>query len=142
MMISTKGRYALRVLIHLSEKAGDGLIPLKNIADEQNISLKYLERIMTMLSKADFVVSLHGKGGGYKRKYPPEHYTLTDILTLTEGTLAPVACLENEQNTCERQEECKTLAIWQGLHKCITDYLDNITLADIANTTPGGEYII
>ena len=97
MMISTKGRYALRVLVYLSKEVDKGLIPLKNIAEKQNISLKYLERIMTMLSKADFVVSLHGKGGGYKLKYPPEHYTVESILKLTEGTLAPVACLETEE---------------------------------------------
>ena len=142
MMISTKGRYALRVLIYLSKQADKGLIPLKNIAEDQDISLKYLERIMTMLSKADFVVSLHGKGGGYKLKYPPEHYTIESILKLTEGTLAPVACLETEENTCERRSECLTLPIWQGLFKCITDYLSGITLADVINTPYGGEYVI
>lgn len=142
MMISTKGRYALRVLICLSEQRDKGLIPLKSIASEQNISQKYLEHIMTMLSKADFVVSSHGKGGGYKLKYPPEKYTMTDILKLTEGTLAPVACLEAEENTCERKNECKTLPVWQGLYKCINDYLDGITLADIVNSPPSGDYVI
>lgn len=142
MMISTKGRYALRVLIYLSEKSDQGLIPLKTIAQEQRISLKYLERIMTMLSKAGFVVSLHGKGGGYKLKYPPEHYTVESILKLTEGTLSPVACLETEENTCEHRGDCKTLPIWQGLFKCVTDYLSGITLADIINSSYGGEYVI
>ncbi|MGN0173251.1 MAG: RrF2 family transcriptional regulator [Acutalibacteraceae bacterium] len=131
MMISTKGRYALRVLIYLGENAGDKLIPLKEIAADQEISLKYLERIMTMLSKADFVESLHGKGGGYKLKYPPEHYTLLSILELTEGTLAPVACLEPKENPCERKYKCRTLPIWQDLHKCINDHLEKITLADV-----------
>ena len=131
MLISSKGRYALRVMPDLAENSNGQLIPLKDIAVRQGISQKYLESIMTMLSKNGFVEAMHGKGGGYRLCKAPEEYIVGDLLRLTEGTLAPVMCLEENAKPCERAGECKTLPLWTGLNKAITDYLDHITIADI-----------
>lgn len=131
MLISSKGRYALRVMLDLAENSQGQFIPLKDITERQNISKKYLESIMVILSKAGFVEAMHGKGGGYKLSREPESYKVGDILRLTEGTLAPVACLEKDAKPCEKADVCKTLPLWTGLNKVIGEYLDDISLEDI-----------
>lgn len=131
MLISSKGRYALRVMLDLAENAGGQFTPLKDITERQNISKKYLESIMVILSKAGFVEAMHGKGGGYKLSKEPKEYKVGDILRLTEGTLAPVMCLGEEAKPCERAGVCQTLPLWAGLNKVISEYLDNISLEDI-----------
>ena len=113
MMISTKGRYALRVMIDLAEHREDGYIPMKEVADRQEISLKYLERILPVLSKNNLVEGIHGKGGGYRLSRAPEEYTVGEILRLEEGDLAPVACLACGAELCNRQAYCKTLSMWK-----------------------------
>lgn len=143
MLISTKGRYALRVMIDLSEHQRDGYIPLKEIADRQEISEKYLESIIKILVRARLLQGLRGKGGGYKLTKSPEQYTVGAILRLTEESLAPVSCLEQGAVSCPRMAECRTLSLWQGLDKVINDYLDNITIADLAHSdTVGNDYVI
>lgn len=131
MKISTKGRYALRMLIDLAEHGNDGFIALKDIAERQGISKKYLEQIVPVLNKSDILQTNRGFQGGYKLAQSPDKYTIGKILRLTEGSLAPVSCLDQNPNQCERCNECITLPIWQGLNKVINDYLDNITLQDI-----------
>lgn len=132
MMISTRGRYALRVLIDLAEHADIGYIPMKDVAERQGISLKYLERIIPVLSKNGIVEGLQGKGGGYRLVKPPEECRIGDILRLTEGDLAPVACLECGAKFCERTPECRTYPMWVEFYQLINDFFDNKTLADIA----------
>ena len=131
MMISTKGRYALRMMLDLAMCGGDELVPLKDIAERQDISIKYLEQIVSALSKAGYVRSVRGTGGGYKLAKAPEEYTVGMILRLTEGSLAPVSCLEFEENTCPRAPECMTLGVWNKLYEAINSVVDKITLADI-----------
>ena len=131
MLISTKGRYALRVMLDLAENSYGEFIPLKDITERQGISKKYLEGIMVILSKARFVEAMHGKGGGYKLSREPREYKVGEILRLTEGTLAPVMCLEENAKPCERADVCRTLPLWTGLNKVIVEYLDNISLEDI-----------
>lgn len=131
MKISSKGRYALRMLIDLAEHNNDGFIALRDIAERQGISKKYLEQIVPILNKSDILQTNRGFQGGYKLAQTPDKYTIGTILRLTEGSLAPVACLSQNPNQCERISECVTLPIWQGLNKVINDYLDNITLQDI-----------
>lgn len=133
MKISTKGRYALRMLIDLAEHSSSGFIALKDIAERQGISKKYLEQIVPVLNKSDILQTNRGFQGGYKLAKAPDKYTIGAILRLTEGSLAPVPCLEQNPNQCERSNECATLPIWQGLYKVINDYLDNITLQDIVD---------
>ena len=130
-MISTKGRYALRVMIDLAEHHSGEYIPMKDIVKRQQVSQKYMERIMTMLSKAGFVEAVHGKGGGYRINRSPDEYIVGDILRLTEGSLAPVACLECDAAKCERADRCRTLPMWQALNEKITDFFDGITVADL-----------
>ena len=143
MMISTKGRYALRVMIDLAEHQTEGYIPLKEIAQRQEISEKYLESIRKILVQKKFLTGLRGKGGGYRLTRDPEMYTVGSILRLTEGTLAPVACLENDAPPCERVGECRTLPLWQGLFNLINDYFDGTTIADLmASSQDGDNYII
>ena len=143
MLVSTKGRYALRVMIDLAEHQSDGFIPLKVIAERQEISEKYLENIIKLLVKAKLLTSLRGKGGGYQLTKAPEQYTVESILRITEDSMAPVACLEPGAETCPRSAECRTLALWKGLDKVINDYLDKYTLADLMHTDPGGyDYVI
>ncbi|MGI6152177.1 MAG: RrF2 family transcriptional regulator [Christensenellales bacterium] len=132
MLVSTKGRYALRVMIDLAERNTGDYIPLKEIAKRQEISEKYLESIVSALAKADYVTGLRGKGGGYKLTKSPGQYTVGAILKVTEGSLAPVSCLDDISNNCERAGECKTLPLWMGLSKLINDYLEGITLEDLA----------
>lgn len=131
MMISTKGRYALRVMIDLAEHCNGEYIPMKDVVKRQQVSQKYVERIMTMLSKADFVEAVHGKGGGYRLNRSPDEYIVGDILRLTEGSLAPVACLDCDAEECERADQCRTLPMWRELNNRITDFFDGITIADL-----------
>ena len=131
MKISTKGRYVLRMLIDLAEHQGDGYIPLKEIAQRQNISKKYLEQIVPMLNKSDILRTNRGFQGGYRLAKSPDMYTVGYILRLTEGSLAPVACHDSGTVECDRSERCATLALWQGLNKVINDYLDSVTLQDL-----------
>lgn len=131
MKISTKGRYALRMLLDLAEHQNDGFISLKDVASRQDISKKYLEQIIPILNKSDFLISNRGFQGGYKLAKSPDKYTVGDILRITEGSLSPVACLDHEPVPCDRAGECATLPVWKGLKKVIDDYLDSITLQDI-----------
>ncbi len=131
MIVSTKGRYALRVMIDLAEQHTQERTPLKEIAERQNISQKYIEAIMTLLSKNGFVEAVHGKGGGYKLNKKPEEYRVGDILRLTEGSLSPVACLEKGAPECPRKAECRTLPLWTKLDDLVENYLDSVTLADL-----------
>ncbi len=145
MKISTKGRYALRMLLDLAEHKDDGYIALKDIAARQNISKKYLEQIIPVLNKSDVLSSNRGYQGGYKLAKSPDQYTVGDILRLTEGSLAPVACLDHDPIECERAAECITLPVWRGLYNAITGYLDGITLQDILdnrNEMYANNYII
>ncbi len=130
-MISTRGRYALRVLIDLAEHQNDGFIPMKEVAKRQGISLKYLERILPVLIKNKLLDGLPGKGGGYRLNRPPEEYIVGHILRLTEGDLAPVACLECDAKPCSRTAECKTLPMWEKYNKLTNDFFDGITIADL-----------
>ena len=131
MIVSTKGRYALRVMIDLAEQHTQDRTPLKEIAERQEISQKYIEAIMTLLSKNGFVEAVHGKGGGYKLNKKPEEYKVGDILRLTEGSLSPVACLEKGAEECPRKASCRTLPLWTKLDELVENYLDSVTLADL-----------
>lgn len=143
MLVSTKGRYALRVMIDLAEHQADGFIPLKIIAERQEISEKYLENIIKLLVKAKLLTGVRGKGGGYKLARAPEQYTVGSILRITEESMAPVACLDSDAEACPRAAECRTLNMWRGLDKLINDYLENITLADLMHSDSNGfDYII
>ena len=143
MKISTKGRYAMRMMIDLGQHRADGYVALKDIAKRQNISKKYLEQIVPLLNKAELLRTNRGYQGGYALSKEPEKYTVGEILRVTEGSLAPVSCLQYEENDCSRRAECATLPIWEGLYKTITDYLDGITLADIIDKlNDGGDYCI
>ena len=128
MMISTKGRYALRVMVDICEHDTGDYITLKDIAARQEISEKYLESIISVLSKADILNGLRGKGGGYRLTRKPEEYSVGEILRLVEGPIAPVACLESDSNKCTRSECCSALPMWEKLNSMINSYLDSITL--------------
>ena len=130
-MISSRGRYALRVLADLAQQAPEVYVPLKDIAARQELSQKYSEAIMTTLSKGGLVEGIHGKGGGYRLSRKPEEYSLAEILTLTEGSLAPVSCLFDGASPCDRATPCPTLPVWEELERIITDYLSSVTLADV-----------
>ena len=132
MIVSTRGRYALRVMIDLVEHQNDDRIPLKDISERNGISQKYLEAIMTLLSKNHFVDAVHGKGGGYKLNRKPEEYKVGEILRLTEGSLAPVACLEAGAEKCAKASYCRTLPLWTKLDSLVSGYLDSVSLADLA----------
>ena len=143
MVISSKGRYALRVMVDLAEHGGDGYVSMRDVARRQEISDKYAGQIMTLLSRAGLVDGVTGKGGGYRLTRRPEEYPLGEILRLTEGSLAPVACLEETAEACPRSQQCRTLALWQGLDKVIHDYLDSVTIADLIEQCPvGDDYVI
>ena len=131
MIVSTRGRYALRVMIDLAEHHSDDRIPLKDISSRQGISQKYMEAIMTLLSKNGFVDAIHGKGGGFKLNRSPDQYKVGEILRLTEGTLAPVACLQENAEDCDRASECRTLPMWAKLNSLVNEYLDSVTIADL-----------
>ena len=131
MIVSTKGRYALRVMVCFARRGGEEYIPLKEIAEAEGISQKYLESIMTTLSKAGFVDAVHGKGGGYRLNRAPEEYTVGSILKLTEGSLAVASCTTQGAAACSRSECCQTLPMWERLDKMIDDFFEGITLADL-----------
>ena len=131
MIVSTKGRYALRVMLCLAKRDGGEYIPLKEIAEAEGISQKYLESIMTALSKAGFVDAVHGKGGGYRLNRAPAAYTVGSILKLTEGNLAPVSCTAQGAAACSRSTCCQTLPMWERLDKMINDFFEGITIADL-----------
>ena len=131
MIVSTKGRYALRVMLCFAQRGGDEYIPLKQIAEEEGISQKYLESIMTVLSKAGFVDAVHGKGGGYRLNRKPCDYTVGSILKLTEGGLATVSCTAQGPSACSRTSCCHTLPMWEKLDKMVDDFFESITLQDL-----------
>ena len=131
MIVSTKGRYALRVMVRFALHESDEYIPLKQIAEEEQISQKYLESIMTVLSKAGFVDAVHGKGGGYRLNRTPENYTVGSILKLTEGSLAAVSCTTQGPAACSRATCCQTKPMWEKLDRMIDDFFEGITLADL-----------
>ena len=145
MKISTKGRYALRLMLDLALNNTGEYTPLKSVSERQEISVKYLEQIITTLVKAGFVKGLRGSKGGYKLAKEPDEYTVGMILRLTEGSLAPVACLDDEVNTCDRCDDCITLELWKQLYSAINNVVDNITLADLIekyNSKIGNDYNI
>lgn len=145
MKISTKGRYALRMLLDLAMNGKESYVSLKDIAERQNISKKYLEQIVPLLSRSGLLKTNRGYQGGYMLSKKPDQYTVGEILRLTEGSLAPVSCLDTEVNECQRADGCITLPVWQGLYEVITNYLDSITLQDIIEKSPymqGDDYYI
>jgi len=133
LKISTKGRYALRMLLDLAQHKDDGFIPLKLISQRQGISKQYLEQIVSLLNTSNILRANRGKQGGYMLAKEPDNCSAGQILRITEGGLASVACLEDEVNQCPKADSCKTLPLWQGLNKVILDYLDGITLQDLLN---------
>ena len=135
MIVSTKGRYALRVMVHFALSGGETFIPLKEIAEAENISQKYLESIMTTLSKAGFVDAVHGKGGGYRLNRKPEEYTIGSILKLTEGSLAAVSCTAQGAAACSRTECCQAKPMWDKMDKMIDDFFEGITIGDLLKDT-------
>lgn len=137
MMISTRGRYAIRLMIDLAEHGTTDFIRLKDISERQDISQKYLESITTTLSKSGLIEGAHGKGGGYKLKRTPEEYTIGEILRITEGSLATVACLGCDAKKCERESVCRTLPMWKNLYQLVNDFFDGITIADLMK--PGAD---
>nr|WP_303857871.1 Rrf2 family transcriptional regulator [Aminicella lysinilytica] len=139
MKISTKGRYALRVLIDLAEHDSGEFIPLKEIAARQDISEKYLESIIVVFSKAGLLIGHRGKGGGYKLAQPAENYKVGDVLRLIEGDLAPVTCLGDSSNTCPRAATCKTLPMWQKFYAMTNEFFDSYTVADLADRGSAGD---
>lgn len=132
MMISTRGRYALRVLVDLAEHSG-GLVPMKDVAARQGISKKYMEQIMALLVKDGYVEGVHGKGGGYRLGRSPEQCVVGDILRLAEGSLAPVACLSCDE-PCERADSCRTVGMWRRFEEITNEYFDGITIRDLMKT--------
>ncbi len=143
MKISTKGRYALRMMLDLAMHSADGFVALKDIAERQDISKKYLEQIVPLLNKADLLRTNRGYQGGYALAKSPEKYTVGEILRVTEGNLCPVSCLQYPVNECPRASECMTLPVWEGLYKAINNYLDSVTLQDIIDrANAGGDYSI
>ena len=139
MKISTKGRYALRMMIDLSQHSSDEFVALKDIAERQGISKKYLEQIVPLLNGAGMLSTNRGYQGGYKLARKPKDYTVAEILRVTEGNLAPVACLDGDPTNCERYSDCLTIGIWEGLYKVITEYLSGITLQDIIDKSAVNE---
>ncbi len=129
-LVSTKGRYALRVMLDMAEQGNDAIVPLKDIASRQELSLKYLEAIMPSLKESGLVTSTAGKGGGYKLTKPADHYTVGEILKVSEDQFAPVACL-NQGFVCAKADTCKTLPMWRKLDGVISDYLDTVKLTDL-----------
>ena len=142
MLVSTRGRYAIRVMIDLAEHRHGKFIPMKEIADRQEVSLKYMTKIMQALTKSGLLDGQHRKGGGYKLNREPADYRVGDILRLTEGTLAPVACLDVTDCRCDRAAECRTRPMWNELDRIINEYLDGITIADLMEEDAADNYII
>ncbi len=144
MKISTKGRYALRLMIDLAERSDGTPVSLKDVAKRQNISDKYLEQIISVLNRAGFVRSIRGAQGGYLLKKDPKEYTVGMILRLTEGSLAPVACIEDDEVICDRQDSCVTIMVWKKINEAISGVVDNITLQDLVDwqNEKNGTYVI
>lgn len=142
MIVSTKGRYALRVMVDLAEHGTQGYVPLREIAARQAISEKYLESIIKVLVQNKLLQGLRGKGGGYKLTRSPEQYTVQDILTLTEGSLAPVRCLEDGSPICPMAGDCRTLPMWRELDKVIERFFKGYTLADLTAAAQSGDYYV
>lgn len=134
MLVSTKGRYALRVMIELACHEKKEYVPLSMIAERQSISVKYLESILVVLSKAGVIDGLRGKGGGYRLNRPAKDYSVGEILRLTEGSLAPVSCLNCKPNPCERAATCRTRPMWEKLDEVICSYLDSVSIADLIDS--------
>ena len=141
-MISTRGRYALRVMIDIAEHSGGDFVPMKEVAARQEISLKYIERIMPLLTKENLVEGQHGKGGGYRLCRPPEDYSVGEILRATDGGLAPVACLECGAKPCSRAAECRTLPMWQKYYAMTNEFFDGISVADLMQNEAAFDYVI
>lgn len=131
MMISTRGRYALRVIIDLAENSKDGYVPMREVAERQALSLKYLERILPQLVADNLVVGVHGKGGGYRLSRDPKEISVAEVLKVSEGDIAPVACLEEGAAVCDHIEDCRTLPVWKGLNDRINEYLESVKIADL-----------
>ena len=143
MLISTRGRYALRVLIDIAEHQADGYLPLKEVAQRQEISEKYLESILKVLVKERVLTGIRGKGGGYRLSRAPDQFSVREILQMTEDSLAPVSCLDAGSKPCSRAADCRTVGLWQGLNRVICDYLDRYTIGDLMRAgEPGDNYII
>ena len=136
MIVSAKGRYALRVMVHFAQRGGGEFIPLKEIAESEGISQKYLESIMATLSKAGFVDAVQGKGGGYRLNRTPEEYTVGSILKLTEGGLSAVSCTSQGPTACSRTQCCQTKPMWERLDKMIDEFFEGITVADLLKDNP------
>ena len=136
MIVSAKGRYALRVMVHFAQRGGGAFIPLKEISESEGISLKYLESIMSTLSKAGFVDAVQGKGGGYRLNRTPEEYTVGSILKLTEGGLSAVSCTTQGPTACSRTQCCQTKPMWERLDKMIDEFFEGITIADLLKDNP------
>lgn len=137
MKISTKGRYALRLMADIAVHGVNGNVSIRDAAERQNISVKYLEQIVSMLVRVGYLRSIRGAQGGYRLQKPSSEYTVGDILRITEGPLAPVSCLDDEENSCGRASQCVTLKLWEGLYKVVNDYLDSVTLEDLVNEAAG-----
>ena len=144
MKISTKGRYALRLMIDLAENSSGNPVSLKDVAKRQGISDKYLEQIISVLNKAGYVRSVRGAQGGYLLKSDPETYTVGMILRQTEGSLAPVSCIEDDEIICDRQEQCVTSIVYKKINDAISNVVDNITLKDLVDwqSEKNGTYVI
>lgn len=143
MLVSTKGRYALRVMLELAQRPAGSYTPLPVIAEKQSVSEKYLESIVVLLSRAGLVDGVRGKGGGYRLTRDPDQYTVGEVLTLTEGSLAPVSCLAQGAPACQRIGSCRTYQMWKGLDDLIEDYFSHITIADLASPEEAGnDYVI
>ncbi|MBQ2663047.1 MAG: Rrf2 family transcriptional regulator [Clostridia bacterium] len=138
MKISTKGRYALRLMLDIAIHGSDTNVSIRDVAERQDISVKYLEQIVSMLVRVGYLRSIRGAQGGYRLAGKPSEYTVGDVLRITEGSLAPVSCLDDKENLCERAGECVTLKLWEGLYDVINKYVDSITLEDLINETVEG----
>ena len=141
-MISTRGRYSIRILLDIAEHSGGNYIPMKEVAKRQEISLKYIEKIMPLLREGGLLDSSHGIGGGYRLARSPETITLWEILNLAEGDMAPVSCLGRGATACPRAAGCKTLPVWKGYYDLTEKYFSGITLADLAGAEGGNDYVI
>ena len=142
MWISTRGRYALRVMVDLAENNNGEYIPLKDIAKRQEISEKYLESIMVTMSKAGIIKGLRGKGGGYKLALAPMDITVGRILKVTEKSLAPVSCLEMQPNLCKRSPACKTVRVWQEMYRVVDEYIESVTIADLVDEIDSSDFYV
>ena len=143
MLISSKGRYALRLAVCIAQAGPEAKVSLREVAEHEELSLKYLEQIARPMVSAGLLASVRGKGGGYRLTREPDQYTIGEVLRLTEGSLAPVACLEANAESCPRMFDCRTISLWRGLDEVVNEYLDGITVADlIAPYQSGDNYVI